>query len=91
MLVIEASTGRLTMVVDFASTANPLYRAWRQVLPDYQVSTATTWLLHAGWLVVAGALAWWGWRSAARPVAHAVRGVPRTAESTSTREPSRRG
>jgi len=90
-LVIEASTGRLTMVVDFASTANPVYRAWRQVLPDYQVPTATTWVLHAGWLAVAGALAWWGWRSAARPVVDAVGGAPRTAESPSTRQPSRRG
>jgi len=91
LLVIEASTGRLTMVVDFATTANPIYRAWRQVLPDYQVPTATTWVLHAGWLVIAAALAWWGWHSAARPVVDAVGGVPRPAASTSTRQPSRRG
>ena len=38
------------------STADPLYRAWTAVLPDYLVEDAATWPLHWAWtaLLVAG-------------------------------------
>jgi hypothetical protein len=51
-LVAEGAAGRVTWVVDFAATANPLYRAWRLVLPDYLAVTWWTWTLHALWLLV---------------------------------------
>ena len=51
-LVVEGWRRDLTLVVDFEQTANPLYRAWRAVLPDYRNVTATTWVLQAAWLAV---------------------------------------
>lgn len=50
-LVVEARNGRRTLIVDFESTSNPLYRAWRQVLPDYRHPGTDDWLLQAAWLV----------------------------------------
>ncbi|HEV8424093.1 MAG TPA: hypothetical protein VGS14_02735 [Actinomycetes bacterium] len=50
-LVAEGAAGRITWAVDFADTANPLYRAWRLVLPDYLAMTWWTWPLHAAWLI----------------------------------------
>jgi hypothetical protein len=55
-LVAEGATGRVTWAVDFAATANPLYRAWRLALPDYLAMSWWTWALHGAWLV---ALAAW--------------------------------
>jgi hypothetical protein len=55
-LVAEGAAGRITWVVDFAASANPLYRAWRLVLPDYLAVTWWTWVLQAAWLL---ALAAW--------------------------------
>ena len=65
-LAVEALRGDLTLVVDFETTANPLARAWRLVLPDYRDSSAATWLLQAAWLPVLAGLALAGWR-AGRP------------------------
>jgi hypothetical protein len=56
-LAVEASTDRLTWVVDFARTANPLVRAARSVLPDYARVSSATWALHAAWLAVLAGLA----------------------------------
>jgi hypothetical protein len=56
-LVVEGAAGRVTWAVDFAATANPLYRAWRLVLPDYLAMGWWTWALHAAWLVALAALA----------------------------------
>lgn len=64
-LVVEALDHRLTLIVDFERTRNPLYRAWRAVLPDYRTVTTATWVLQALWLAALGALAWAAWRSAA--------------------------
>jgi hypothetical protein len=66
-LLAEALSGRRTLVVDFAATANPLYRAWSLLLPDYLHVTARTWLLHAAWVAAAAGLAWLGWRQAVPP------------------------
>jgi hypothetical protein len=67
-LVVEVLDHRRTLIVDFEGTANPLYRAWRTVLPDYRVVSTSTWVLHAAWLVALAALAAVGWRSARRPI-----------------------
>jgi hypothetical protein len=62
-LVVEGAGGRITWAVDFAATANPLYRLWRPALPDYLSMTWWTWTLHAAWLV---ALAAWAVAAARR-------------------------
>ena len=46
------------------TTRNPLYRAWRHVLPDLRQPDGTTGFVYAAWVVVLAGLAWWGWRSA---------------------------
>ena len=68
-LLVEVLTGRRSLVVDFASTADPLARAWHAVLPDYHTPTAATWALHGAWLAALAALAAWGWVTAT-PTAH---------------------
>ncbi|MET0832777.1 MAG: hypothetical protein ABWZ62_02275, partial [Actinomycetota bacterium] len=50
-LVAEGAAGRVTWAVDFAATADPLYRAWRLALPDYLAMSWWTWVLHGAWLV----------------------------------------
>lgn len=65
-LVAEATGGARALIVDFTETANPLYRAWSAVLPDYLYASAATWRWHALWLVAAAGLAWMGVRSAGR-------------------------
>jgi hypothetical protein len=49
-LVADGAAGRVTWAVDFAATTNPLYRAWRLVLPDYLAMSWRTWALHVVWL-----------------------------------------
>jgi hypothetical protein len=66
--VTEGLGGRLTWVVDFAETSNPLYRTWRAALPDLMTPSARTWLLHALWAVIAVALIARGWGGAASPL-----------------------
>jgi len=51
-LVADGLARRITWVVDFYDTTNPLYRAWRVLLPDYVDVTGSTWILHGAWLVV---------------------------------------
>jgi hypothetical protein len=63
LLVWEAAVGRLTLVVDFGATLNPVHQLVRRALPDYQTVSATTWTLHATWVVVVIGLVGWGWRS----------------------------
>ena len=55
-LVAEVLDRRRTLIVDFETTANPLYRAWRAVLPDYRSPGAGDWALQALWFVVLGAV-----------------------------------
>jgi len=43
VLAVEATMGRATLIFDFASTSNPLYRTWSRVLPDYLAPTTLTW------------------------------------------------
>jgi len=66
-LAAETLTGRRTLVVDFAATANPLYRAWSLLLPDYLDPGPRTWLLHAAWLAALAVLAVLGRRGTPQP------------------------
>lgn len=66
-LLADGLAGRLTWVVDFWATGNPVYQAWRWALPDYLAPTAWTWPLHAAWSLVLVVLAAGGWRAATRP------------------------
>lgn len=66
VLVIEATTGRVTLIVDFMLTANPLYRGWSMVLPDYLVPTDLTWVLHGVWTIGFAALLLAGWLTGGR-------------------------
>ena len=55
-LVVEASTDRRTLIVDFESTANPLYQAWRWLLPDLR-AMGTADLIGTGfWAIVLAVL-----------------------------------
>lgn len=66
-LVVEVLGRQHTLIVDFEATGNPLYRAWRTVLPDHRNPTAATWVLQAGWLLALAAAAVLAWRAAAPP------------------------
>ena len=65
-LLVEVLLERLTLVVDFYDTSNPLYRAWSWVLPGYRNPTATTWTLHALWIAALAAGVVWSLRRALR-------------------------
>jgi hypothetical protein len=62
-LIAEGLDRRLTWVVDFFTTSNPLNRAWRLILPDYLDVTSTTWVLHGLWILLAALVGVWAWRS----------------------------
>jgi hypothetical protein len=64
-ILVEGWRGERTWAVDFFDTANPVYRAWRLLLPDYRQPTAATWWLHAAWVAVVVALAALSWRRSA--------------------------
>lgn len=61
-LVVEASTGRRTLVVDFFDTSNPWYRAWSALLPDHQRFAATDVVATIAWTLVLAGLAAATWR-----------------------------
>jgi len=63
VLAVEATMRRATLIFDFASTSNPLYRTWSRVLPDYLAPTTLTWVLHGVWLVIFAGLSAYGWKS----------------------------
>lgn len=65
-IVAEGLRGDLAWVVNLQSTANPLYRAWREALPSYLHEDAATWVLHWGWAAVAVAVAVAAYRDARR-------------------------
>ena len=60
-LVVEASTGRRTLIVDFEQTANPVYVAWSTLLPDHRHFEGGAVALTVAWTVVVAALGAWGW------------------------------
>ena len=58
-LVVESSLGHRTLVTDFEPTSNPLYRAWRVLLPDHRDFDATAVALTGVWaFVLAGTGVW---------------------------------
>ena len=54
-LVFEATTDRLTLIVDFFDTANPWYRIWAPLLPDHIVGDGGALLLSILWVGVVAA------------------------------------
>ena len=58
-LVVEASTGRRTLVTDFEPTANPVYRAWRVLLPDLRDFEAASVALTLVWALGLAATGVW--------------------------------
>lgn len=65
-LAIESSTGRRTLVIDFAATAAVPYRWWRSVLPAGLGGGSADGLLLAVWAVAIGAAMAIGARSVTR-------------------------
>jgi hypothetical protein len=65
-LVVEATIGDLTLIVDFERTANPWVRGWRWLLPDLRSSGAGRTVREVAWVLVLAALAVAGWRSGSR-------------------------
>ena len=61
-LVVESSTGRHTLIVDFERTTNPWYRVWQVLLPDHQVMSVTDHVLTAAWAAVVILGCWWVWK-----------------------------
>lgn len=62
----EAASGRLTWAVDLQATANPLFRGWSALLPDYLSPGPGTEVRHWVWAGVLLGLAGAGARLAAR-------------------------
>ncbi len=60
-LVVEASTGRRTLIVDFEQTANPVYQAWSALLPDHRRFDGGAVALTVVWTAVLVAVGVWGW------------------------------
>jgi hypothetical protein len=71
-LVADGAAGRVTWAVDPTATTNPLYRAWRLVLPDYLAMGAWTWVLHGAWVVALVA-----WAAVAAGAGHRLPGLRR--------------
>ena len=69
-LVVEASTGRRTLIVDFEETANPVYQAWSALLPDHRHFEGGAVALTVAWAAAVIATGVWGWlRSRPTPAA----------------------
>lgn len=66
-LVVEVLDRQRTLIFDFESTSNPLYRAWRLLLPDYRHPGASDGFLQAAWFVALAALALVAFRRSPRP------------------------
>jgi hypothetical protein len=63
----DVLSGHMTLIVDFARTTNPLYQAWRDLLPDGLLQPSGTVALRVAWIVLVSALAAWGsWTMRAR-------------------------
>lgn len=60
--VVEASSGRRTLVVDFMLTSNPLYRVWSSSMPNGMTQGTRDAIGYLAWGLVLAGLALWGWR-----------------------------
>ncbi len=65
-LVIEATYGSRTLIVDFFDTTNPWTRGWRLLLPDERSDALATSVGNVAWSVLLAGTAVAGWRSAGR-------------------------
>lgn len=75
-IVAEGLAGRIAWVVDLQATADPLYRIWRRVLPDYLDVTAATWALHWAWAAAAVLAGLWAYRRERREVRQSEKTIP---------------
>ena len=66
-LVAEVLDRRRTLIVDFETTGNPLYRAARALLPDYRSPGAGDWLLQGLWFAALAAVTVLALRPVRRP------------------------
>jgi hypothetical protein len=66
-LVVEVLDRQVTLIFDFESTTNPLYRAWRLLLPDYRHPGAADGGLQAAWFAALAAVALLAFRRSPRP------------------------
>ena len=88
-LVVEASTGRRTLIVDFEQTANPVYQAWSTLLPDHRHFEGGAVALTVAWTVVVAALGAWGWfRSRPGPAGPSQAAGPVAAVPGESRRPT---
>ncbi len=88
-LVVEASTGRRTLIVDFEQTANPVYQAWSTLLPDHRHFEGGAVALTVAWTVVVAAFGAWGWlRSRPGPAGSSQAAGPAAAVSGESRQPT---
>lgn len=87
-LVVEVLRGQRTLVFSFEATSDPIYRAWRTLLPDYHHPTAATWLLQAAWLAASAVAVTWAWRSARPDAAPGPPSPPSTLTEPPTRPPT---
>ncbi len=79
-LVVEASTDRLTLIVDFDRTANPWWQLWSSLLPDLRVAGPGDVVRFVVWALVLAWSARWTWRR----VGSAERVQPASVEEDAT-------
>ncbi|MEO1061635.1 MAG: hypothetical protein AAFZ07_09470 [Actinomycetota bacterium] len=65
-LVVEASTDRRTIIVDFESTANPWFQVWSTLLPELRDPGVADWARYLVWIVVLGLSCVAVWRELGR-------------------------
>ena len=64
-LLVEVLRVQRALVIDFATSTNPILRVWQQILPDGQRNLPVDRALVGAWVVAFVALAVCGWRSVA--------------------------
>ena len=52
-LAWESSSGRLTLIVDFSETGDPVLALWRLLLPAYLDMDLAQWVRHGMWVAIA--------------------------------------
>ncbi len=58
-MAVEASTDRRALIVDHEETANPIFQAWKELLPDHRVDAQWDQIMTIVWgLLFAGSVAW---------------------------------
>lgn len=86
-LVVEASTGRRTLIVDFEQTSNPWYRTWSTLLPDHRNFDTRAIVLTCAWVALLGTFSAFVWlRSRPEKPAHST-DEPRSSGSNKSASP----